>query len=131
MWQHYVEWLAVPGNRKYFPLMTTIGRNVPDIPLYVFLAEGVVIIVANTSVPTVVTNGGLKTAGGDPFGGAVVNVRYEQPGVAIGYTTGGTSGPSAASIAAAIIGAMNATPPDVNAKTGTWPTTQQIWDEVL
>ena len=41
--------------------------------------------------------------GGDPFGGAVVNARLKEPGIAIGYsTTGGTSGPSAGEIADAV-----------------------------
>ena len=104
MWSRYVDWLAIGDNSKYGDLLTTVGRDEDDIPLYVFLEAGVTIVVSNNSVPTVVTDGVLKTrSGGDPFGGAVVNARYQAPGIAIGYSTsGGSTGPSAESIADAV-----------------------------
>ncbi|MEN6629061.1 MAG: hypothetical protein ABFC42_05395 [Sulfuricella sp.] len=112
MWSRYVDWLAIGDNSKYGDLLTTVGRDEDDIPLYVFLEAGVTIVVSNNSVPTVVTDGVLKTrSGGDPFGGAVVNARYQAPGIAIGYSTsGGSSGPTAESIAAAILAAAQITP---------------------
>ena len=110
MWSRYVDWLAVGDNSKYGDLLTTVGRDENDIPLYVFLEPGVTIVVTDNTLPTNVVDGVLKTrSGGDPFGGAVVNVRYEAPGIAIGYsTTGGTSS-SASDIAAALLAALNAT----------------------
>ena len=112
MWSRYVDWLAIGDNSKYGALLNTVGRDKPDIPLYVFLELGVTIVVTNNTIPTVVTDGVLKTSDdSDPFGGATVNVRYEKPGIAIGYSTTGGSGPSAESIAAAVITALrNATP---------------------
>ena len=112
MWSRYVDWLAIGDNSKYGDLLTTVGRDEDDIPLYVFLELGVTIVVTNNSIPTVVTDGVLKTrSGGDPFGGAVVNTRYQAPGIAIGYSTsGGSSGPTAESIAAAILAAAQITP---------------------
>lgn len=115
MWSRYVDWLSVGDNSKYGDLLTTVGRDENDIPLYVFLEPGVTIVVTNNTLPTNVVDGVLKTrSGGDPFGGAVVNVRYEAPGIAIGYsTTGGTSS-SASDIAAALLAALNATTIPVN-----------------
>lgn len=111
MWSRYVDWLAVGDNSKYGELLTTVGRDQDDIPLYVFLETGVTIVVSNNAIPTVVTDGVLKTrSGGDPFGGAVVSARYQAPGIAIGYSTTGGSGPSAESIAAAILAAAQITP---------------------
>ena len=116
MWSRYVDWLAVGDNSKYGDLLTTVGRDENDIPLYVFLEPGVTVVVTDNTLPTNVVDGVLKTrSGGDPFGGAVVNARYEAPGIAIGYSTTGSTGPSASDIAAALLAALNATtiPTDV------------------
>ena len=103
MWSRYVDWLAVGDNSKYGDLLTTVGRDENDIPLYVFLEPGVTIVVTDNTLPTSVVDGVLKTrSGSDPFGGAVVNVRYEAPGIAIGYSTTGSTGPSASDIANAV-----------------------------
>lgn len=110
MWSRYIDWLETGDNSKYLPMLRTVGMDTPDIPFYVFLELGVTLVVTNTLVPTVVGDGVIKTDDSrDPFGGAVVNVRYEAPGIAIGYsTTGGTAGPSTESIAAATVAAMMA-----------------------
>lgn len=111
MWSRYVDWLAVADNSKWGDLLTTVGRDENDIPLYVFLEPGVTIVITDNSIPSPVVDGVLKTrSGGDPFGGAVVNARLREPGIAIGYSTGGGSGPSAESIAAAILAAAQITP---------------------
>ena len=110
MWSRYVDWLAVSDNSKYGSLLYTVGRDKDDIALYVFLEPGVRIVVADNTLPTVVTDGVLKTSDdSDPFGGAVVNVRYDKPVSAIGYSSNGITGPSAADIAAAVLAALNAT----------------------
>ena len=115
MWSRYVDWLAVGDNSKYGDLLTTVGRDENDIPLYVFLEPGVIIVVTDNSIPSPVVDGVLKTrSGGDPFGGAVVNARLVEPGIAIGYSTTGSTGPSAADIAAALLAALNATTIPVN-----------------
>lgn len=81
-----------------------------DIPLYLFLEDGVIFVVLDNSAPTIFYDGTIKTYDRhDPFGGAVVNVRYRDPGIAIGYSTSGGSGPSAESIAAAVVAALQAT----------------------
>ena len=117
MWSRYVDWLAVGDNSKYGNLLTTVGCDENDIPLYVFLEPGVIIVVTDNSIPSPVVDGVLKTrSGGDPFGGAVVNARLVEPGIAIGYSTTGSTGPSAADIAAALLAALNATTIPVNIK---------------
>ena len=115
MWSRYVDWLAVGDNSKYGDLLTTVGRDENDIPLYVFLEPGVIIVVTDNSIPSPVVDGVLKTrSGGDPFGGAVVNARLVEPGIAIGYSSNGVTGPSASDIAAALLAALNATTIPVN-----------------
>ena len=117
MWSRYVDWLAVGDNSKYGDLLTTVGRDENDIPLYVFLEPGVTIVVTDNTLPTNVVDGVLKTrSGSDPFGGAVVNARYEAPGIAIGYSSNGVAGPSASDIAAALLAALNAATIPVNIK---------------
>jgi hypothetical protein len=107
MWSRYVDWLAVGDNSKYNLLLRTVGMDTPDIPLYVFLEDDVVLVVTNTATPTVVMDGVLKTnTVRDPFGGAVVNARYESPGIAIGYSTSGGAGPTAENIADAVAARM-------------------------
>lgn len=111
MWSRYVDWLAVADNSKWGDLLTTVGRDENDIPLYVFLEPGVTIVIADNSAPSPVVDGVLKTrSGGDPFGGAVVNARLREPGIAIGYSTSGSVGPSAESIAAAVLALAQITP---------------------
>lgn len=112
MWSRYMDWLAESDNSKYLPMLRTVGMDTPDIPFYLFLELGVTIIVTNAALPTTVGDGVLKTDDErDPFGGAVVNVRYEAPGIAIGYSTSGSNGPTAASIAAAVLAALRAATP--------------------
>lgn len=107
IWSDYVDWLAVGDNSKHFPMLSTVGMDSEDIPLYLFLEDGVIFVVLDNSAPTIFYDGTIKTYDGhEPFGGAVVNVRYRDPGIAIGYSTTGTSGPSAESIAAAVVSAL-------------------------
>ena len=103
LWTAYLLWLAQPGNRKFALMLSSVGMNTSDIPLYLFLEDGVTIVVADNSTPTVVFDGVLKTRNGrDPFGGAIVNVRYEAPGIAIGYSTTAAAGATATETAAAV-----------------------------
>lgn len=108
MWSRYVDWLATGDNSKHGELLTTVGRDQEDIPLYVFLETGVTIVISNNSIPSPVVDGVLKTrSGSDPFGGAVVNARLREPGIAIGYSSGeGGIGISAESIATAVKAAI-------------------------
>ena len=103
LWSRHVDWLAIGDNSKYGAMLYTVGRDTDDIPLYVFLEVGVTIAVSNNSVVTSIYDGVLTTPDNhDPFGGAVVNVRWDKPGIAIGYSTSGVLGPTAAEIADAV-----------------------------
>lgn len=118
MWSRYVDWLSVGDNSKYGSMLYTVGRDKDDIALYVFLEPGVRIVVSNNTIPTVVTAGVLKTSDdSDPFGGAVVNVRYDKPVSAIGYSSNGVTGPSAADIVAAVRANLSA---DLDRLTEAW-----------
>ena len=117
VWSDYVDWLAVGDNSKHFPMLATVGMDSEDIPLYLFLEDSVIFVVLDNSAPTVFYDGTIKTYDGhEPFGGAVVNVRYRDPGIAIGYSTTGTSGQSAESIAAAVVSALQGTTIPVDAR---------------
>ena len=117
VWSDYVDWLAVGDNSKHWPMLATVGMDSEDIPLYLFLEDGVIFVALDNSAPIVFYEGTIKTYDGhEPFGGAVVNVRYRDPGIAIGYSTTGTSGPSAESIAAAVVSALQGTTIPVNIK---------------
>jgi hypothetical protein len=106
MWTAHIDWLAAGDNSKWGDMLFTVGRDTADIPLYVFLANGVTLVIAGVTSPVSVVDGVLKTYDNrDPFGGAVVNVRYQAPGIAIGYSaTGGTggAGASGSEVAAAV-----------------------------
>ena len=108
LWSRYVDWLTEADNSKYGTMLYTVGMDTIDIPLYVFLDVGVTILVTNNTVVTSISDGILKTPDDhDPFGGAVVNVRYDSPGIAIGYNSTGAAGPTATNIAAAVRAAIS------------------------
>ena len=99
IWSRYVDWLAEGDNSKHFPMLDTVGLDTSDIPFYLFLADDVTMVSLDTSVPTIIYDGVLKTYDDrDPFGGAVVNVRYQAPGIALGYSTGEGGGSDASLI---------------------------------
>lgn len=103
LWSRYVDWLAEGDNSKFGSMLYTVGMDTDDIPLYVFLDVGVTVVITNNAIVTNIYEGVLKTPDDhDPFGGAVVNVRYESPGIAIGYSTTGSTGPTADAIAEAV-----------------------------
>ena len=103
IWTQYIDWMAIGDNSKHREMLFTVGMDTSDIPFYLFMADDVTLAAANTTSPTIIYDGSLKTYNDrDPFGGAVVNVRYQDPGIAIGYSTTGTAGPSAADIADAV-----------------------------
>ncbi len=91
------------------------------VPLYLFVLNGWKIRPMESDHTLYVTNGTLVVSGGgDPFvstlGDYTVRVVYQQPVQAIGYSTSGGSGPSAESIAAAVLSALQGTTIPVNIK---------------
>lgn len=103
MWSRYVDWLAEGDNSKFGSMLYTVGMDTPDIPFYVFMDIGVIMVITNNSISTSIWDGVLKTPDDhDPFGGAIVNVRYEAPGIAIGYGTSSGSGSTVSEISDAV-----------------------------
>ena len=138
------EWVQVADNAKYFPAFSVTGGDTIDagagtsVPCYAFLLNGWRIKPQEANHTLAVTGGVLLVSGGgDPFvdttGSFVVRVNYSQPVQAITVSTGGGSGisaadvwayatrsltasldPTAATIAAAILAAAQATPIHAN-----------------
>jgi len=112
LWSRYVDWLEIGDNSKYIPALRTVGRDESDIPLYLFLndADGWGIVPQSADHTLNVIDGVLKTESGpsgepfvDPAGSYKIRINRQTPGIAIGYSTSGSTGPSAADIATAVV----------------------------
>lgn len=119
LWSAWKDWLLA-GNAGYALALDTVGGDPIDptagtlVPLYLFVKNGWKIRPMEADHTLTVSGGSLVVAGGgDPFvstlGDFTVRIRYQQPVQAIGYSTTGSTGPSASDIAAALLAALNAT----------------------
>lgn len=119
------DWVLT-GNAQYAPAFKTVGGDIPAIPLYLFLLNGWRIVPQSADHTLTVGNGILDVdgaSGTNPFSypaGYDVRTVMAAPGVAIGYSTSGGSGPSAAQIAVEVLAALQATaiPVDVRVVNG-------------
>lgn len=118
------DWVFA-GNAQYATAFRAVGGDIPAIPLYLFLLNGWRIVPQSANHILTVTNGVLEVEGGgepfnDPVGSYVVRINRQTPGIAIGYSTTDGSGPSAESIADAVLAALNAAtiPVDVQKMNG-------------
>lgn len=107
------EWLLL-GNAGYEQAFRAVGGDIPAIPLYLFILNGWRIVPQGADHTLSVVNGVFEVEGGgdpfvDPAGSYKIRINREAPGIAIGYSSSGTTGPSAESIAAAVLAALNAT----------------------
>lgn len=126
LWSRWVDWHALSDNSKYLPAMRSVGGDdivagQTSIPVYTYLTNGWRIRPQEASHTLAVDDGILLVdGGGDPFvptvGAFNVQISYQQPVQAITVNTAGSSGPSAADIAAAVLAAMNLAPPGVDVK---------------
>lgn len=112
------DWLLL-GNAGFEQAFRAVGGDIPAIPLYLFLLNGWRIVPMAADHTLTVTNGVLEVDGGgdpfiDPAGSYKIHINRQTPGIAIGYSTSGTSGPSADTIAAAVLAALQATAIPVN-----------------
>lgn len=116
LWSEWKDWLLA-NNAQYALAFDTVGGESIDptvgtmVPLYLFVLNGWKIKPMESDHTLAVTNGTIVVSGGgDPFvstiGDYTVRIRYQQPVQAIGYSTSGTSGPTAESIAAATVAAL-------------------------
>lgn len=113
LWSRYCDWLAVGDNSKYLEAMRQVGGDITAIPIYIFLLNGWRIVPQAADHTLEVDDGVLYVeGGGDPFvnpaGAYKIRISYQTPGIAIGYSTNGGSGPSAADIAAQVRSALAA-----------------------
>ena len=107
------EWLLL-GNAGYEQTFRAVGGDIPAIPLYLFILNGWRIIPQSADHTLTVSNGVFEVEGGgdpfvDPVGSYKIRINREAPGIAIGYSSSGSTGPTAESIAAAVLAALNAT----------------------
>lgn len=101
------EWVLA-GNAECLIAFSTVGGEITEIPLYLFMQNGWLIVPQSANHTLTVTNGILVGQGSadpfaDPAGSYKIRINRQTPGIAIGYSTnGGGSGPTAADIAAAV-----------------------------
>lgn len=127
LWAAWKAWLRA-GNAQYALALNTVGGEPIDpsagtlVPLYLFLLNGWKLRPMEADHTLSVVGGTLLVeGGGDPFvstlGDFTVRIRYQQPVQAIGYSTSGSTGPSAADIAAAVRANLSA---DLDRLTEVW-----------
>ena len=118
------DWLALSDNAKYGAVFRTAGGDDLggglSIPPYYFLQGSWRVRPMESSHNLTITGNLFVDGGGVPvvptLGTYQVNVNYTVPVQAQGISTSGSSGPSAAEIAAAILAAAQITPIHSNVK---------------
>lgn len=113
MYSRYKDWVLA-GNASAALAFTTVGGDIPAIPLYLFLENGWRIVPQSADHALSVGGGILEVQGGgdpfvDPAGSYKIRITRQAPGIAIGYSSSGSVGPSAGDIASALVAALNAT----------------------
>lgn len=94
LWSWYKLWLAA-GNAENLLAMATVGGDITEIPLYLFMQNGW-LIVPQSADHTLTVVGGILVgqSGADPFadpaGSYKIRINRQTPGIAIGYSA--TSG---------------------------------------
>lgn len=100
------EWV-LSGNAECLIAFGAVGGDIPAIPLYLFLQNGWKIVPQAADHVLTVSGGILETSDGsdpfvDPSGSYKIRINRQTPGIAIGYSTTGSTGPSADDIATAV-----------------------------
>ncbi len=106
LYSRFKDWLRA-GNAECLLAFATVGGEITEIPLYLFMLNGWLIVPQSADHVLTVINGVLVGQGSadpftDPAGGYKIRINRQTPGIAIGYSTSGTTGPTAADIAAAV-----------------------------
>ena len=118
IYSRWADWIATSDNAKYLPAFRTAGGDDLggglSIPPYYFLLNGWRVRPMESSHNLTITGNLFVDGGGVPvvstLGTYQVNVNYTVPVQAQGISTSGSTGPSAADIAAAILAAAQITP---------------------
>lgn len=140
------DWLALADNAKYGPVFRQVGGDDLgaglSIPPYFFLQGAWRVRPMEASHNLTITGNLFVEGGGVPvvptLGTYQVNVNYTVPVQAQGISTSGSTGPTAAEIATAILAAAQITPIHANTKliddeppsSGSGATPTQIADAV-
>ena len=100
LYSRWKDWVLA-DNGGYLPAFSTVGGDIPSIPLYCFLENGWRIVPQAADHALNVTGGILEVRGGgepfvDPAGNYKIRITRQTPGIAIGYST--TSGGSSSSV---------------------------------
>ncbi len=118
IWSRWCDWAATSDNSKYGQALSHVGGDELGggllIPNYIFLNDGWRVRPMEANHNLVITGNLFVTGGGVPvvntLGSYNVAVNYTVPVQAQGISTSGSSGPSAADIAAAILAAAQISP---------------------
>ncbi len=107
VWSRACDWMAEGDNSKWGEICTQVGGDIAEIPIYLFLATGWKIVPQSANHTLTVGDGVLYSADGsdpfvDPVGSYKIRINRQTPGIAIGYSSTGSTGPTAADIAAAV-----------------------------
>ena len=116
IFSRWEDWAATDDNAKYGAVMTHVGGDDLGsglfIPNYIFLQNGWRVRPIEQSHTLVITGNLFVAGGGVPvvstLGNYNVSVQYTVPVQAQGIATSGSTGPSAESIAAATVAALQA-----------------------
>jgi hypothetical protein len=106
LWSRWKDWLLL-GNAGFARAFDTVGGEISEIPLYLFLKNGWRIKPQEASHTLTVAGGSLNVeGGGDPFVNTssawVVRISYQQPVRGFGYSASGSTGPTSGDIATAV-----------------------------
>lgn len=122
IYSRWVDWAATGDNVKYGMVIRQVGSDDLggglSIPPYYFLQGSWRVRPMEANHNLTITGNLFVEGGGVPvvntLGGFQVNVNYTVPVQAQGISTSGGSGPTAEQVAAAVLAAMNTSPPNVH-----------------
>ena len=127
IYSRWADWAATSDNAKYLPAFRSLGGDDLGggllVPPYYFLLNGWRVRPMEADQTLTIDGNLFVDGGGEPvvqtLGTYRVLTRLVVPVQAQGFDTsggGGGSGPSAGEIAAAVLAAMNTTPPGVDVR---------------
>lgn len=110
LWSRWADWVALSDNAKYLPAFRQVGGDDLggglSIPPYLFLMNGWRVRPMEVNHTLVITGNLFVDGGGVPvvptLGAFNVSAQYTVPVQAQGISTSGSTGPTAAEIAAAV-----------------------------
>jgi hypothetical protein len=118
IYSRWVDWVVLSDNAKYLPAFKQVGGDDLggglSIPPYLFLLNGWRVRPMEANHSLTITGNLFVEGGGVPvvntLGAYNVSAQYTVPVQAQGISTSGSTGPTAAEIAAAILLAAQSTP---------------------